>query len=109
MVNLFLGGTFTISARAVAVAKNSGQYCMLALDPSAAGAIAISNNASVTNPDCGVAANSSSAQALTLSNNAEVKGPVSVHGGWSLANNAAVRVVADANHAVGGKCDANLI
>jgi len=88
IISLFGPATYSVGARAVATAGSSGAYCILSLDPSASGAIQLSNNATVSNPLCGVAANSSSSRALILSNNATVAGPVSVHGGWSLANNA---------------------
>jgi hypothetical protein len=87
MVSLFRSGPFTITARAVAV-QGAASYCVLALDAGAANAIKVENNAIVSNPLCGVAANSTSSQALVLTNNAEVKGPVSVRGSWSVANNA---------------------
>jgi Flp pilus assembly protein TadG len=87
MVNLFRNWAFTITARAVAV-QGAASYCVLALDAGAAGAITVTNNAIVSNPLCGVAANSASSQALVLKNNAEVRGPVSVRGNWSVANNA---------------------
>ena len=88
LVSLFRDGLFNVGARAVAFVGNSGIYCMLALHPTASGAIAVSNNAIVTNPLCGVAANSSSRSAMTVSNNGAVNGPVSVHGNWTLSNNA---------------------
>jgi len=88
MIRLFGPATYDVGARAVAIAGSSGQYCVLALDPSASGAITIANNAVVSNPDCGVADNSSSASALVLNANATIDGPVTVHGGWSLGANA---------------------
>jgi hypothetical protein len=81
-------GLFNVGAHAVAIQGNSSLYCMLALDPSATSAIRIQNNARVTSPDCGVAVNSNSDTALVLRNNAAIDGPVSVHGNWSLGNNA---------------------
>jgi hypothetical protein len=88
LANLFRSGVFDVGARAVAMAENAAEYCILALDPTASGALNISNNGVVANPVCGVAVNSSSASALKLSNNAVVNGPVNVHGGISLSNNA---------------------
>jgi hypothetical protein len=89
LLQLFDLTSVDVHARAVALAGSlGGLYCVLALDPTASGAVALSNNAVVTNPNCGVAVNSSSNSALTVSNNAAINGPVSVHGGWSLSNNA---------------------
>jgi len=88
MMGLFRTAAVSITARAVAIERNSGLYCVLALDTSAAQSILLNNNAVVSNPNCGVASNSSSATALTLDNNAQVNGPVSVRGNWSLGNNA---------------------
>ena len=88
LVSLFRSGTFNVGARAVALIQSSSLYCILALDPSASGAMNINNNAIVANSVCGVAVNSSSRTALILSNNAAINGPVNVHGGWSLSNNA---------------------
>ena len=88
MVGLFRASVFDVGTRAVAVQGNWSLYCMLALDPTAASAIWIGENAIVTNPECGVAANSSSESALVLRNNTAINGPVSVHGNWSLAGNA---------------------
>jgi hypothetical protein len=99
MVRLFRSGVFNVGARAVAFVPQAYQYCMLALDPIASGALNILNNGVVANPLCGVAVNSSSNSALTLSNNAAVNGPVSVHGNWSLANNAHLNGSPLINHA----------
>lgn len=89
MVTLFLpSGVLDVGARAVALMGAAGNYCILALDPTAAGALTLNNSADVTNPKCGVAVDSSSATALVMNNSAVIAGPVTVHGGWSLANSA---------------------
>ncbi len=98
MVSLFRSGIFSVGTRAVAMTSSEGLYCMLALDPMASGALAISNNAIVTNPKCGVAVNSNSNTAITLSNNAAIDGPVNTHGNWSLSNNAALNGSPLVNH-----------
>ena len=90
LANLFGSGIFDVGARAVAKAENAAEYCILALDSSASGAVNIKNNGVVANPVCGVAVNSSNSKALILSNNAAINGPVNVHGGISLANNASL-------------------
>jgi hypothetical protein len=87
LISLFRSGTINVGARAVAV-LGASTYCILALDSSASGAITLSNNAIVSNPNCGVAANSSSNRALVLNNNAVIDGPVRVVGNWSVANGA---------------------
>ena len=99
MVSLFRSGLFNVGARAVAVVPITGFYCMLALDPSAAGALTVRNNGVVSNPDCGVAVNSNSERALIVDNNGAVNGPVSVVGNWSLSNNAELNGTPLLNHA----------
>jgi hypothetical protein len=88
LASLFGPGTYDVRARAVATRGNNGAYCVLALDPSASGALSVKNNGVVSNPNCGVAVNSGSGSALTVSNNGAINGPVTVHGNWSLSNNA---------------------
>lgn len=88
MVNLFQSGLFTVGAKAVAIQGDLGSYCVLGLDPSAAGAVWIQNNGVVASTTCGTGVNSSSNRALILDNNAAIFGPVSVVGDYSLANNA---------------------
>jgi Flp pilus assembly protein TadG len=89
LMTLFVPSPITVKARAVAISGVAGgRYCVFALDPSAAGALTLDNNAVIANPVCGVAVNSSSSTALVLDNNAAIDGPVSVHGQWSLSNNA---------------------
>jgi hypothetical protein len=99
LVTLFRSGVFSVGARAVALVPDAWRYCMLALDPAAAGALTILNNGVMPNPNCGVAVNSSSNSALTLANNAAVDGPVSVVGNWSLSNNAHLNGTPLVNHA----------
>jgi hypothetical protein len=99
IVSLFRAGLFDVGARAVAKQVNSSLYCILALDPSASAAVRIENNGVVSNPACGVAVNSSSDTALVLRNNAAINGPVSVHGDWSLSNNAQLNGSPLINHA----------
>jgi hypothetical protein len=89
MVSLFGSGIFDVGASAVALVPQAWEYCMLALNPNASGALTINNNSTVANNSCGVAVNSSSRTALILNNNASVNGPVSDHGYWSLSNGAA--------------------
>jgi Flp pilus assembly protein TadG len=88
LVGVIRSTLFNMSAQAVARSQGAGRYCIFALSPAASGALAISNNAIITNPNCGVAVNSSSSTALMMSNNSAVYGPVNDHGGASLSNNA---------------------
>jgi len=99
LVSLFREGLFQVGARAVALIGSSSLYCVLGLDPTATQAVYLQNNAIVGNPECGVAVNSDSDAALYLRNNAEIKGPVSVHGNWSLANHAELSGDPVVNHA----------
>jgi hypothetical protein len=98
MISLFRSGLFDVGARAVAILGNTSLYCILALDPAASAAVRIENNGGVSNSECGVAVNSSSDSALVLRNNAAINGPVSVHGDWSLSNNAALNGSPLVNH-----------
>ncbi len=89
LINLFRSAPYVAHARAVAVSGGvRSLYCILALDLSAANALTVENNGTVANPACGVAVNSNSSRALTVRNNGAIHGPVSVHGQWSLSNNA---------------------
>lgn len=88
LVSLFRNGVVSVGARAVAAPGDSGAFCVLALATSGSGALRILNNGVVASSTCGVAVNSSSSSALILDNNAAIYGPVSVVGGYSLANNA---------------------
>jgi hypothetical protein len=90
IISLFGPATLDVGARAVAIAGSDSLYCVQSLDPSAAGALTLTNNAALSNANCGVAVNSTSASALVLNNNATITGPVSVRGGWSLGNNASL-------------------
>jgi hypothetical protein len=90
LLSLFVTSLWSIGARAVATEGSSGSYCVLALDPSASGAVALANSASMTNANCGLAVNSTSSTALTLTNSSTIYGPVTVAGGWSLTNSSAI-------------------
>lgn len=87
LISLFGPATYEVGARAVATAGTQSGYCLLALDPAAAGAVLVNNTGILSNPNCGVAVNSGSSSALMVENNAAVNGSVRVHGGWYLANN----------------------
>lgn len=88
LVQLYRSGLFNVGARAVALEQPGYKYCILALDPTASGAVTIKNNAVVSNSACGVAVNSNSASALDVRNNASIEGPTYVAGGTLLSNNA---------------------
>ncbi len=90
LMQLFQFSSVDVRARAVAQVGGSGLYCVLALDPTAFGAIALYNNTAIINSTCGVGVNSSSSSALFMTNNALINGPVSVHGGWTLYNHASL-------------------
>jgi hypothetical protein len=87
-MQLFGNDSANVGTRAVAVRNDTGRYCVLALDPSAADAMHVYNNAVLPNPSCGVAINSTSSTALVMENNAIIDGPVATRGQWDLANNA---------------------
>lgn len=89
LMRLFTNSSVTVATHSVASQSGGGgKYCVLALDPSAAQAMSLKNNAAMPNTECGAAVNSTSDTALALSNNAAIFGPVAVSGSWSLANNA---------------------
>jgi len=68
--SLFLQDGVTISARAVAMAKVTGDACVLALDPTAAGAVTVQGSTTVDMSHCAVAANSSDPGAIAIGGNA---------------------------------------
>lgn len=87
---LFLDGdTITIMNRAVARMSTRSAYCVLALDPSASGAITVQGTASVDLQGCGVNANSTAADALDMVGNAALSADwAQVSGGIETSNNA---------------------
>ncbi|MEJ2124092.1 MAG: pilus assembly protein TadG-related protein, partial [Alphaproteobacteria bacterium] len=87
MLRMFNNKSVNVSARSVAIRQEKGRFCVLALDPSAAEAMYVYNNATVSG-DCGVAVNSSDPSALYMRNNGTIQGTVMTPGGTSLANNA---------------------
>ncbi len=64
----FTAGNVTINAVAVATTTSSGSACILSLNPSAAGAITVSGNITMT-MDCGLAVSSTDPIALDLPGN----------------------------------------
>lgn len=88
MMRLFGQAAVNVGARSVALRTETGRFCILALDPTVAQAMYLSNNAVIANPNCGAAINSTSSSALVMNNNAVINGPVVTRGSWSLANNA---------------------
>jgi len=69
--SLFLNG-LTVSAQSVAAVETTGTACVLALDPSASGAIKNQGNPTVSMDGCVLAANSTDDQAITVSGSAIV-------------------------------------
>jgi hypothetical protein len=88
MMGLFGPDSANVGTRSVALRNSTGRFCILALDPTVAQAMYVSNNAVLADTECGVAVNSSSGTALVMNNNAIINGPVHTRGAWSLANNA---------------------
>ena len=75
--------SMTVNATATAVRQAAGAgACILALAPSASGAITLSGNASFSAPSCDIAANSTSTSALTISGG----GSVSAHSAYLGGN-----------------------
>ncbi len=90
LASLFKSGAWNLSARSVALVEWNDAACILALDPTAANAVYIKNDAVVTTGNCAVAANSNAAGALFLEQNAIINGAVNVGGTWTLSNNAEI-------------------
>jgi hypothetical protein len=88
MLRMFGGDSVNVGTRSVATRSATGRFCVLALDMTANQSMYVSNNAALTDPNCGVAVNSNSATALVMNNNAFINGPAITRGAFSLANNA---------------------
>jgi Flp pilus assembly protein TadG len=69
---MFLADGLTVSARAVAKVAGKGKACVLALDPTASGAITNLGSATVDLGGCMIAANSIDDTAITFGGNASV-------------------------------------
>lgn len=87
--SIFLSDAPTISARAVAVGGSSdpSPFCILTLDPSAAGATTFTNNARLVNDNCNVYTNSSHAAALLCDNNCDIAANTYTVGDTRVVNN----------------------
>jgi Flp pilus assembly protein TadG len=83
--SLFTSTPFTIRARAVALASNAGNGCVLALDPTASGAVSSSGSSAITLTGCAVFDDSNnSSSALTNGGSATISAEsVNVVGGIS--------------------------
>jgi hypothetical protein len=91
MVRMFTDKVVNVSARSVASqGEGSGDFCILALDPSEAEAMYMYNNATITS-DCDVAVNSTDNRALYMRNNAIIGGDVSTPGDIDKQNNAEIQ------------------
>src|SRR4029079_3494960 len=88
LVSVFRSALFSVSVRAVAIQGDLGSFCILGLDPTAAGTVTIKQNGKALSTTCGVGVNSNNNRALILEENAEISGPVSVVGNYSLDNGA---------------------
>jgi len=87
--NLFIDRV-QISAFASSGVASLGSQCVLALNPSAAGAVTFTGNTSA-NVGCGVTANSDNAAALIVSGSAElIANPVQAHGGISVGGSGSI-------------------
>jgi hypothetical protein len=89
LIQLFRVGTFTVKARAVAVAGTSSIACVLTLGTSGT-AIDMSQNSSLTMSGCGVATNSTSNSSVNMANNATINGSVTTAGDVAMSNGASV-------------------
>jgi hypothetical protein len=94
LASMFRSGTWTITARAVAAKGSAGGYCVLSLDSSTSGNVAINNGASLTLNQCGMAVGATGAQALVVAggstltaNSVSVGGDVYPGGGTITATN----------------------
>ena len=86
--SLWTSGPINITARAVAVPKNNGLGCVLALDQSASGAVSAQGSSSIALNGCNLYDNSSSSTALSAGGSAALSAlGVNVVGGISGASN----------------------
>lgn len=90
LARLFLPSPLTIKARAVSIPGRQSTGCVLALSATAAGAITVSNQASVSNINCEIVSNSRSTSSLTMLNGTTISGPVYLAGDANLASSAVV-------------------
>lgn len=90
LASIFAPSPVTVRVRAVSVPGRQSTGCVLALSPTASGAITINNSASVANLNCEIVSNSTSASALVMLNNTSILGPVYLAGGTSLAASAQI-------------------
>lgn len=68
----FIEGIGSIEVRAVARVAEGGEACVLALDPTASGAMSFSGNASVSMTDCQISSNSTAEDSITVAGSGEV-------------------------------------
>lgn len=81
---LFHNTVFIASSAASAVIAPTGDFCLLALNPTVSGAISTVGNVDIESPNCGLASNSSSGSAITANGNVTLNvNDVSVVGGIS--------------------------
>ena len=82
---LFAGDSVTLHARGVAFANDGGQACILALDPTASGAVTFTGNNLTLINGCNVMSNSLSDSSLVVNGSADVTVPcVLAAGGLSV-------------------------
>jgi len=78
----FFLNSLTISARSVAAVQVTGSACVLALDPSASGAVTVQGSTTADLAGCSVAANSSSSSAINIMGN----GALNADSLWTVGN-----------------------
>jgi Flp pilus assembly protein TadG len=77
---MMLNESFMVRTRAVTGISTFGSHCVVALDPTADGAITVTGTADLTS-DCGMASNSSSDQAILVTGSASLTAqPLQSHG-----------------------------
>jgi Flp pilus assembly protein TadG len=82
LAGLLVASNPMVKARAVAaVIPATGNGCVLALDPTASGSIAVSGSGTLTTTLCDVVANSTSSTGITISGSANISTPCIVAGG----------------------------
>lgn len=90
LLALFSNTGLKVKVRAISIPGRRSSGCLLALDPSASGAVTIRNSSSISNTACEMAANSTSTTALILENTAKILGPVYLRGNYQLGNGASI-------------------
>lgn len=89
--------SFLVSARSVAAAGRTGEFCVVGLERTASKAVELSGGSNAT-LGCGVAVNSQNPSALYMAGNSSLDAsPVSISGSYQLGSNTVITSTPDVN------------